>query len=245
MTILTPVQRVADYFLKREDLHEVNGVNGCKVREAQAMVEAGCRHLIGYGGRRSTTAAAMAAVGRHTGTPVMFHTASGGETVEMRFAEKLGAKVVRHTPGYLTVVRSRAALAAKKRNVPCGLAHSPAIAAIAAQTANLTTKSRRPARVVLAVGGGVVLAGVVAGLMASRPIPVLGVVVGAPPDRDFLTVHARGWEQWVTFVTAEESYQTEVTAMIGDVPLDPLYEAKTTPYLQAGDLLWVSGLRNS
>jgi hypothetical protein len=73
-------------------------------------------------------------------------------------------------------------------------------------------------------------------------VPVLGVVVGASPERR-LDKYASGWRDQVTLVPAGVDYGVAVEGRIGDLLLDPVYEAKVLPHLEADDLLWVVGIR--
>ena len=54
-----------------------------------------------------------------------------------------------------------------------------------------------------------------------------------------------GWRSIVSLVNAGVPYEREVLGAISgmDDRLDPIYEAKCAQFLQAGDLLWVVGVR--
>jgi hypothetical protein len=102
----------------------------------------------------------------------------------------------------------------------------------------------KPSRIVIPVGSGMSAAGVLAGMAEHHlDIPVLGVMVGADPRRR-LDTWAPGWEARLSLVASALNYEQRapVTAL-GDLELDPIYEAKALPFLRFGDLLWVVGCR--
>jgi hypothetical protein len=71
------------------------------------------------------------------------------------------------------------------------------------------------------------------------------VSVGADPA-DRLDAYAPGWRDRVTLVHSELDYHGHAPATrLGDLELDPVYEAKCLPFLEDGDLLWVVGRRGS
>ena len=89
-------------------------------------------------------------------------------------------------------------------------------------------------------------AGVLRGLRrAGLSIPVLGIRVGADPTRRLDAFGGFAWRERLTIVdvTARWPYHTPVTAAIGGIALDPIYEAKCLDYVERGDLLWVVGHR--
>lgn len=55
----------------------------------------------------------------------------------------------------------------------------------------------------------------------------------------------RGFAAALTLVAAGLPYSHRVSARVGDVTLDPIYEAKCVRFLFPGDLLWVVGVRMS
>lgn len=241
MRVYTPVERYGGYLVKREDrATDVPGVVGGKVRLAAPVAAGNPSGMIGYGGRRSNVAAGMAAAAAPYGVPVRFHTADGPETPEMARAAELGAVVVRHRPGYLTVLRARATHDAAARGWTIGIAGAASRAAVAAQCRNLQDYSFR--RVVAAVGAGVTCAGIVNGLVKyGIDVPVLAIAVGAPPDLATLIRFAPEWVRRVTVVRSGVPYDTRVVASLGDLPLHPQYESKLIPFLEPGDLVWNQG----
>lgn len=250
----TPLSEHAGILLKREDLFERHGVRGGKVRQAMALLAAsrGARGLTGAGGRRSNTAAALAAAGREFGIPVRFHTADGTWTAEMAHAEKLGATIVRHRPGYLTVCEARAREDAANLGWLNGLKYQACVDATAAEMVDTVEEMRKAvtwhllpfSRVVVTVGAGVHLAGICKALhQLDLGTPILAVTIGAEPDETFLNFYAPRWRNRITFVASAHHYDKEVTVQLGDFALDKLYEAKAWEFTKPGDLFFVSGVR--
>ncbi|GAB3213473.1 hypothetical protein ACQEU5_18590 [Marinactinospora thermotolerans] len=89
------------------------------------------------------------------------------------------------------------------------------------------------------------LAAILRGLNAAgSPSPVLDVRVGGDPTR-ILNRYAPGWENRARLVDAQDGFDTAAGNALGDLRLDPHYEAKSLPFLREGDLLWAVGIRAS
>lgn len=101
-------------------------------------------------------------------------------------------------------------------------------------------------RIVIPVGSAMSLCGLLHGLQeANIRIPVLGVSVGANPERVMKIYAPPGWEAYCTIIKSPADYHKEVHASLGSLILDPVYEAKCVPFLRSGDMLWVVGARKS
>lgn len=259
-TTYTPVERHDGILVKREDLFELHGVRGGKVRQALTLLDMTIRiashptnriGLMGFGGRRSTTAASMAAAARERGRECIFHTADGQTTAEMTHAAELGAEVVRHRPGYLSVAEARAREQGRKLRWTVGLKHPACVAATSVQAkktfVEMATDEQTFDQIVVVAGAGIHLAGICSAMhQMGMEHKVIAVQVGAPLDETFLDVQAGGtsWRKRVRVVKCPEKYEYESPArFLGSLELDPLYEAKALPYLRKGDLFWVSGIR--
>ncbi len=241
---LTPVTVHGDILMKRDDQFVLHGVNGSKVMQALAILDSTQRGgIVGYGGRRSNTAAAMAAAARERGAACHFWAPSGAMTPELQKAIDLGATVNQVKPGYLSNCRAQAAKYADFHGLPCGLVYDSAIDAVAAQVRSLLDTP--PTRIVVASGGYVLLSGIVLGLRAYElPIPVLSVSVGGshPPMAHYLGKRVN--DPLVEHVSPDLPYEEAAQETQYDgVRLDPFYEAKCIPFLEPGDLLWNSGIR--
>ena len=249
---MTPVQRVGDVWLKRDDLFDFDGSRGGKVRAClqivtDAMENGTVLGLVTAGSRQSPQANIVATIAARYGLPCRAHVPAGDETPEMRAATARGATLVPHRPGYNTVIVSRAATDATESGwleIPFGMEHPAIVQATAAQVANLPDDVQR---IVVPVGSGMALSGILHGLLATgRHIPVLGVQVGADPTKRLAKYAPKGWRDMATIVQSDLDYHTHAPiTVIGGVRLDPVYEAKALPFLQPGDLLWIVGRRES
>lgn len=246
---LTPVFEHGGHLVKRDDLFVLAGVNGGKVRAAARLIGApGVTGVVGVGARISPQPHRVAAVAAYYNLPCRVHTPDGGLTPELAAAADCGAELVGHRPGRNTVIIARARADAAERGwleIPFGLEHPVCVAETAPQTANLPYGQFR--RIVTAVGSGMSLAGILTGLATDGhpDIPVLGVRVGGDPTSR-LDEYAPGWREQVTLVDAGIPYEAPApTTQLGDVDLDPIYEAKCLPFLEDGDLLWIIGRRTS
>lgn len=242
---LTPVEEHAGHLVKRDDLFEVAGIAGGKVRTCLAIAE-GAPGLVTAGARHSPQIAIVARVAKHLGIPAVCVTAPGEATSEIRDAEANGADIIRTKVGYTNVISKGArdiADAYGYRLVPFGMEHPAAVEQTAAQVANVVDTG--VSRIVVPVGSGMSLAGICAGLdVAESNLVVLGVVVGADPQKR-LDRFTPSWRDRVTLVDAGVSYEKSVYARWGDLRLDPIYEAKCAAFVDPGDLLWIVGIRAS
>lgn len=235
--------------VKRDDLYDVGGSRGGKVRTCMALALAaqaeGREGLVTAGSRHSPQVNIVATVARHLGLACRVHVPSGALTAELQAAQDAGATLVQHRPGYNTVIVARARTDAQERGwaeVPFGMEHPEAVEQTASAVASL--HGHTFTRLVVPVGSGMSAAGILAGLQREGiDVPVLGVQVGADPAQR-LDTYAPGWQQRMTLVVSELKYEQHApTTTLGDVQLDPVYEAKCLPYLADGDLLWVVGIR--
>ena len=242
----TPVQRRGELWFKRDDLFEVGGVYGGKVRTCYALAQ-GAAGLVTAGSRQSPQANIVAQIARVMGIPCRVHTPTGELSPELLAARAAGAEVVQHKAGYNNVIIARAredAAALGWANIPFGMECGEAVQATRAQAGNLPAEAQR---LVIPVGSGMSLAGVLWGLRdAGLSIPVLGVVVGADPVKRLDTYAPPDWRDMVTLVPSGLDYHAHAEQdVIEGVALDPVYEAKCVPFLQPGDCLWIVGIRQT
>jgi 1-aminocyclopropane-1-carboxylate deaminase/D-cysteine desulfhydrase-like pyridoxal-dependent ACC family enzyme len=247
---LTPIEEHGGHLVKRDDLFTIDGSAGGKVRSCLSLAtQPGVTGLITAGSRQSPQVNIVATIARRLGLPCRVHVpkAKGPLTPELAAARDAGAEIVEHSPGHNTVIIARAREDAAARgwaDIPFGMECTTAVTATSAQAANIPPDTRR---LVMPVGSGMSLAGVLAGLelVGLGHIPVLGVQVGADPSKR-LDTYAPGWRDRVTLVKSELDYHDHpAQTRLGDLELDPVYEAKCLPFLEDGDLLWVVGRRGS
>lgn len=242
---LTPVVDVGEIAMKRDDMFCMAHACGGKARSAWHLAQ-GAAGLVTAGSRQSPQVAIVAAVAERLNLPCRCHVPAGGMTPELMAAAQHGAELVQHTPGRNSVIIARAREDAAARGwteIPFGMECHAAVEQTRRQVANIPDGRR----IVIPVGSGMSLAGLLWGLRdCDKHNPVLGVMVGADPEKRLDTYAPPGWREMVTLVRSPLEYHTPAPVTdYGGVRLDPIYEAKCLPYLMAGDLFWVVGIRES
>jgi len=244
----TPVEWHGGYAVKRDDLFNVGGSRGGKVRTCLALAERataeGRRGLVTAGARHSPQVNIVATVAAQLGLRCRAHIPAGPMTPELEAAAAAGAQLIAHRPGHNSVIIARARADAATlgwAHIPFGMEHAEAVRQTAGQVGWAAASA---SRIVVAVGSGMSAAGIVAGLHAARSqTRVLGVCVGADP-RPRLNKFCAGWRARLDLAPAALPYnKPHSEPQLGGLPLDPYYEAKCLPHLQAGDLFWVVGIR--
>lgn len=242
----TPIEQAGEIWLKRDDLFEIAGVRGGKVRTCWHLAQ-GAKGLVTAGSRSSPQVNIVAHIAAALGIPCRVHTPTGALSPEVSQARDCGAEVVQHKAGYNNVIIARARADAEARGwteIPFGMECWEAIR----QTAGQFRKTILPdgvQRIVIPVGSGMSLAGLIEGMEAAKvDLPILGVCVGADP-RARLDRYAARWRAMrIELIKSPLKYDQEASLRrIGDVVLDSIYEAKCLPFLRPGDLFWLIGIR--
>lgn len=243
---ITPIEQHGGFNVKRDDLFDVNGVNGGKVRTCFQLAR-GAKGLVTAGSRQSPQVNIVAQVAKHLGIPCRVHTPEGELSPEVIAAKEAGATVIQHKAGYNNVIISRARKDAEEtgfREIPFGMECVEAVKMTSIQTQNIPQDTKR---IVMPVGSGMSLAGVLSGLKQRKMnVPVLGIVVGADPSKRLDKYAPKNWRNMVTLVTSDLDYHDHAKQKhLGDLRLDEVYEAKCLEFLEPGDLLWVVGIRQT
>ena len=248
MSSSTPIEAgPGGVFLKREDQFCIAGAYGAKARACWAIAsgDPAPPGLVTAGSLWSPQVNLVARCAAALRLPARAHCPQGRLRPEVAEAAAMGWEIVQHRPGYNTVIVARAREDAKRlgwREIPFGMECQEAVDQTAAQVDWLPTEVRR---IVMSVGSGMTLAGLLWGLRRTgQKVPILGVCVGADPQKRLARWAPPGWEAETLLVRSDHPYHHEVRQpWLGDVLLDPIYEAKVLPYLKPGDLFWVVGIR--
>lgn len=245
---LTPVEEHAGVLVKRDDSWSRGGASGAKSR-TMFRLAVGTAGILTAGARRSPQIERAALVAKALDLPCRVHVPAGDDTDETRTCLAAGADVVRHKAGRLNVLRSRLRADSAERDdwfvAPFGMGLDEYADDVAAQVANLPDDLER---LVVPCGSGMTLAGILRGLDARGPTGprVLAVTLGHAPDEYLDRFAPDGWRDRVELVTSDVPFEDDApTTRLGELELDPMYEAKCLPYLRAGDLLWCVGIRAS
>lgn len=251
----TPVEEWGGHLVKRDDLWlESAGQQaayGGKARTAglvcRTVKERGGKGLLLALARNSSVPGMLGRLCAFYGLELHLHIPDAKASLDPPFEEAVrnGAHIHRHPFGYMTVLkdRLREQRQGNPRLIEVGLGlHLPGTGAddaVADQVKNLPIRGWR--RIVVPVGSGEMLHGILRGLEKWRHRkPVLGVCAARPPEI-VVPERLRGL---VTLVKSGVPFEKAVEANLGGLELDPIYEAKCLPFLQAGDLLWVVGHRS-
>lgn len=246
-TELTPVERHGDCWVKRDDTYERAGVLGGKVRSAWYLcTKEPVKGLVTAGAKASPQIKIIASIAKELGVPFHAHTPSGELGPEVTYAQSIGAEVYQHRPGYNNVIIKRAfddALEMGYLNVPFGMECEEAVLMTALQVRNIPESVER---IVAPVGSSMSFAGVLWGLeyFGRTDVKALGVSVGAKYDKRMAQYAPPGWENWAEIVKSPYKYSDRLTGVkVGELEVDPVYEAKCVEYLESDDLFWVVGIR--
>lgn len=245
----TPIEFHNGVFIKRDDLFSVCGVHGGKARSAHYLVQyaisMGYTHIVTAGSRFSPQVEIVGSICREYGLDFTAFVPAGVLSPDIESLKDFAD--IRQIPfGRNNVIKSHAQAFTYRNNaflVPFGMECYEAVTQTSSQVVDIPSEVER---VVIPVGSAMSLCGLLHGLNhANLRIPVLGVSVGANPDRVMKLYAPPGWECFCTIVKSQADYHKEITAYVGSILLDPVYEAKCVPFLKQNDLLWVVGARKS
>lgn len=251
----TPIEWLKDrqLWLKRDDLFQLAGVRGGKVRSCWRLATASTpKLLVTASSRHSPQMTIVARIAQRLGVPAHCHIPTGDDTPETLEALEVGAQLVRHKPGYNSVIIKRALDDAKEHggtNIPFGMKCREAVEETALQVDNLPGDYEMR-RIVVPVGSAISLAGVLTGIQQYRPdlgkVKVIGIQVGAAIEDTMDKLAPFGWRTMCTVLRAREPYHTAAQyTSVGPVVVDPHYEGKAVGFLEPGDLFWIVGIRRS
>jgi len=240
----TPIEKHDNLWIKRDDLFCIAGAYGGKARAVLSMIDGTTIGVTSVGGRRSSLLPIVARIAERQGISCRLHTASGESTPEIEIAELHGATIVRHKPGYGSVIAARARIEAEQSEftyVPYYLECEQARNATRGQVKELPIGIKR---IVVPVGSGMTLAGILYGLFDLHlQIPVVGISVGVNVRKRLNKYAPPFWRRMLSIidVTGRWKYGTEVDSELDGIPLNGNYEAKCVDYLKPGDLFWIVG----
>ncbi len=248
---LTPVEYYKEegIWLKRDDKFEVYGVRGGKSRSAyqviQELLEQGYDGIVTAGSRQSPQCEIVSYICEALGVNCHVFMPFGNDTSVIEHLKKNSkTKLYRVKPGYNNIIVCRAREFATERQygyVPFGMECPQNVEVTSEQVRNIPDEVQR---IVIPVGSGMSFSSVVSGLTKySIHKPILGVQVGKDPNK-VIAEYANGLLLTdYTIIKSPVDYHDAVEAWVGDVNLDPIYEAKCKEFLKPGDLLWIVGHR--
>lgn len=246
---LTPIQEISGIFVKRDDLFVVNGVRGGKVRSCYSIISKNKDKYAGVctaGSRQSPQISIVHAVAKHFNLQSVAHCPQGELSENLKQDKATGCNIIQHKAGYNNVIIARAREYAQANNfleIPFGMECPEAVTLTARQVENIPNDVKR---IVVPLGSGMSLCGILHGLIKfNKNIKVLAVQVGGEYLERMEKYAPNNWESMVEIVKSRHDYHTHCGDRIGDISLDPVYEAKCVEFLEEGDLFWIVGNRES
>lgn len=248
---LTPVEKHDDIWLKRDDLFEIAGVRGGKVRTCYELAVRALRDkkktLVTVGTRLSPQIEIVAHIAKYLGLHCRAHTTLGEYSTELKCAAELGAEIVQHPMGFNNVLsyyaKEDVSTDKSASLIPFGMKSEEAITQTRRQVANVPKECLR---IVVPVGSGMSLAGILYGLEDFNiKKPVIGILIGGNVKSTMKQFAPLFWWQSVTFIDDGLPYKQLVDAHVNGCELDPIYEAKALSFVKPGDLFWCVGIRKA
>jgi len=252
--VSTPVEKHGNLWFKRDDLFELDGMYGAKVRACLALCKQakdnGYEIVVSAGSRLSPQLAILGTVAKHLGLNAVGVTALGESTPFISKAEFLGVQINKVSFGYSNVIQKRAkdmSSALGAYLIPFGMKDS---LSIELTKQSFTDSFRGDSyflnsfnRIVVVAGSGVNLVGILEGLRCiNSNMKVLAVMVGH--DCRKYVYDSCPWlsEKQLEFVKSPQTYHELSTYnQVNGVDVDSRYEGKAIPYLEPGDLFWLIG----
>jgi len=253
----TPIEKHGNLWFKRDDLFELNGMYGAKVRACLALCKQakreGFTRVVSAGSRYSPQLAILGTVASFLGLKAIGVTATGESLPFIKKAESLGVEVHKVPYGYTNVIQKRARDLADAEGaflIPFGMRDDFSI--------HLTCQSLVDSfpdienakeffsqinRIVVVAGSGVNLLGILSGLrLVKSPMKVLAVLVGH--DCQDYVYKRCSWipDGQLSFVKSDVPYHSLSTYdQVNGIHVDSRYEGKAIPFLELGDLFWLIG----
>lgn len=244
-TEITPIEKIDNIFLKREDLYQISQSNGVKARTILNMMEKSTKPVVTCGSRHTNQGVIASDIAKFLNKEIYIFIPKGKETEEIIAMKKNNAKIIEVSPGYKTVLiaRSRKFAEENKLNyIPFGLESIDTINLNSKQVLNIPTEGTR---IVIACGGGMTLASILVGLEKEKKnIPIEAICVGSKIEKNLDKFSIKNWDDKCNITYTDTPYEKPIYKNIDNIELDPYYESKALEYLKPNDIFWISGKRN-
>lgn len=261
--ILTPVEKHNDIWVKRDDLFYCRKcVGGGKVRSCyQLMLKAiseGHKDFVSLGSNMSPQCEIISELCELLNVQcyLFMPRRKKSSDIMQRIKNNKNTTVVESLSkgAFTNVLESRAKKLAVKNNyyfIPFGMEFEENVLTTMEQVKNIPQEVKR---IVVPIGSGMSFCSIARGLIKYNrtDIKLVGIQVGKDPEHIirkysniFKIVPFKKDKCLIDYeiIKSKYNYDTEVEAIIDNIVLDPIYEAKCAEYLQAGDLLWIVGKR--
>lgn len=247
---LTPIEYHNGIAVKRDDLFNVCGVSGGKARSAYQLitqfVEYGCKEVTTTGSKDSPQCEIVASICRDLGLKCTLFFPNGKYSAVMEHCAEMGANIVQNKKWlYQNVLIYHTKEYCCNNDacgyVPFGMECGENVMVTKHQVRNIPENVKR---IVMPIGSGMSFSSVAQGLdLYEINIPILGVQVGKDPKSVLKKYYPFFNFSKHKIIKSDLNYSDYCYDKLGDLELDPIYEAKCAKYLENGDLLWIVGKR--
>lgn len=256
---LTPVERVDKYWVKRDDLFEIFGVSGGKARACYQLIldgiSKGYKTFVTAGSRHSPQCELVSTICENLNVGCVLFMPKGDNTsVICNINKNKLSKIIRCNAGYNNVIIASALTYVREHKecyyIPFGMEFKENINTTKSQVCNIPKDVKR---IVVPVGSGMSFCSIATGLIENNmtdielvgvrvgkdPMPIIKKYLGIINNRLFKQRFPLKWK----IVNSQYSYDKELDITLGNISLDPIYEAKCADFLEEDDLLWIVGRR--
>ena len=250
---LTPIEKVDNIYLKREDKFEFAGCSGSKVRSALYIIEKamklGYKDFVSVGSRFSPQCEIISSICEKLDLKcyLFMPDATKDTSIIKNIKNNKNTTLIRELKqgAYTNVLISRAKKYAQDNNyyfINFGMEMQETIDIIAEQVKNIPNNIKR---IIIPIGSGMNFCAVANGLIKYNrfDIQIIGISVGKDPMPIIFKYFPMFNFTEHKIIRVDYKYDTGIKETIGGIILDPIYEAKCKEYLQDGDLFWIVGKR--
>lgn len=246
----SPVEKVGNIYVKRDDKFQIYGVCGGKARSAYQLILNGLNNgyteFVTAGSRMSPQCELVSYLCQNIGVKCHLFMPRGKDTSVIKNINKNDLSELHRTRvGYNSVICKWSYDYAMENNfcyIPFGMECEENLEVTKHQVLNIPKEVKR---IVMPIGSGMSFISVVNGLeyYGMTDVEVVGISVGKDITNN-LNKYLNAPHINFQIIKSELDYEKEAKdCLLGDIELDKIYEAKCLPYLQDGDLLWIVGKR--
>lgn len=248
---LTPIEKINNVYIKREDKFIINDVCGGKTRSAYELIingiEQGYTNFVTAGSRQSPQCEIVSYLCEYLNVKAHLFMPKGKDTSVIKNINNNSNSTIHRTKvGYNSVICKWSNDYAIENNfyyIPFGMECEENIKVTQHQVKNIPNDIKR---IIMPIGSGMSFVSVLNGLELYQKynINVVGIQIGKDVQKT-LKKYLNAPHIHYEIINSELKYaQIPKNTTIGNIELDPTYESKCIPYLKDNDLFWIVGKRN-
>ena len=244
---LSPIEKVNNIFIKREDLAIFDNINGGKGRVITEFINDGLNQgytkFVTCGSRDSVQCEMVSAICEYHNLQCYLFMPNGQDTAVLKQIYKnSNTELIRTKVGYTNVLKRWSFDYAQEHNyfyIPFALECEKTIQINQEQVQNIPNQVKR---IVVPIGSGMNFISIIKGLEKYNiNIPVIGIQVGLNPAKN-IQIFLNDTPIQYEIIKSELPYNKKPKIYhIENIELNQTYEAKCIPFLQNDDLLWIVG----